>query len=66
MVYFVNSMSDLFHEEIPDSFLDEIFAVIEQTPHHTYQILTKRAERLPLASKDNPKQGNLWLAPLAP
>lgn len=46
-VYFVNSMSDLFHEDVSDAFLDSVFSVIEGTPHHTYQILTKRAERLP-------------------
>ena len=46
-IYFVNSMSDLFHEDIPDRFLDQVFSVIRQTPQHTYQILTKRAERLP-------------------
>ena len=44
-VYFVNSMSDLFHYGVPDTFLGEVFEVIEKTPHHTYQILTKRAER---------------------
>ena len=48
--YFVNSMSDLFHEDVPDSFLDRVFSVIEGTPHHTYQILTKRSERLPTTS----------------
>ena len=46
-VYFVNSMSDLFHEDIPDKFLNEVFGVIRATPQHTYQILTKRAGRLP-------------------
>lgn len=45
-VYFVNSMSDLFHEEIPFYFLDQVFEVIRATPHHTYQILTKRAKRM--------------------
>lgn len=40
--YFVNSMSDLFHEKMPYSYLDEIFEVIERTPQHIYQILTKR------------------------
>ena len=45
--YFVNSMSDLFHEAVSDKFLDRVFSIIETTPHHTYQILTKRAERLP-------------------
>ena len=47
-LYFVNSMSDLFHEAVPEAFLQKIFTVIEQTPHHTYQILTKRAEHMRL------------------
>lgn len=42
---FVNSMSDLFHERVPDVYLDLVFDVIRQTPQHTYQILTKRPER---------------------
>jgi protein gp37 len=46
-VYFVNSMSDLFHEDVEDAFIDQVFSVIDRTPQHTYQILTKRAERLP-------------------
>ncbi|NPU91251.1 MAG: phage Gp37/Gp68 family protein [Gammaproteobacteria bacterium] len=45
-VYFVNSMSDLFQDAVPFAFIDEIMAVIEATPQHTYQILTKRAERM--------------------
>ena len=45
-VYFVNSMSDVFHEEVPFSFIDQIFQTISKTPQHTYQILTKRAERM--------------------
>jgi protein gp37 len=43
---FVNSMSDLFHEDVPLSFIQEVFHVMEATPHHTYQVLTKRADRL--------------------
>ena len=43
---FVNSMSDIFHEDMPEEYLDKIFNVIELTPHHTYQILTKRADRM--------------------
>src|SRR4051812_48503123 len=43
---FVNSMSDLFHEAVPLDFIQRVFGVMEETPHHTYQILTKRAERL--------------------
>jgi len=45
-IYFVNSMSDLFHEEILFDFLDQVFEVIRATPQHTYQILTKRAKRM--------------------
>ncbi len=43
---FVNSMSDLFHQEVPDSFLDEVFAVMAMAPRHTFQILTKRPQRM--------------------
>jgi protein gp37 len=43
---FVNSMSDLFHEQMPFSYLQNIFQVMRETPHHIYQILTKRHERL--------------------
>lgn len=60
-VYFVNSMSDLFHEDIPDEFLDNIFSVVRQTPHHTYQILTKRAERLPQYFQRRVCPRNVWL-----
>jgi len=44
--FFVNSMSDLFHDDMPDEYLNQIFDVINQTPQHTYQILTKRAENM--------------------
>lgn len=43
---FVNSMSDLFHEDVPFSYLQEVFSVMRQTPWHIYQILTKRSTRL--------------------
>lgn len=43
---FVNSMSDLFHEEIPFEFVDQVMAVAMSTPRHIYQILTKRPERM--------------------
>jgi protein gp37 len=43
---FVNSVSDLFHEEVPFDFIDQVFAVMALTPQHTYQILTKRPERM--------------------
>lgn len=60
-VYFVNSMSDLFHEDVPDTFLDQVFHVIRKTPHHTYQILTKRAERLHGYFGKRPCPANIWL-----
>jgi protein gp37 len=43
---FVNSMSDLFHADVPDEFVDRVFAVMSLTPWHTYQVLTKRPERM--------------------
>ena len=60
-VYFVNSMSDIFHENMPIEYLNKIFEVIEQTPQHTYQILTKRADKMLdfLSKREIPK--NIWL-----
>ena len=43
---FVNSMSDLFHVAVPFEFIDRVFAVMALTPQHTYQVLTKRPERM--------------------
>lgn len=60
-MYFVNSMSDLFHEDIPDDYLDQIFKVIRQTPRHTYQILTKRAVRMREYFIDRTVPDNVWL-----
>ncbi len=45
-VVFVNSMSDLFHKDVPPSFIEEVWATMAQTPQHTYQILTKRPKRM--------------------
>ena len=45
-IVFVNSMSDLFHKDVPLSFIQKVFDVMNNTPMHTYQVLTKRAERL--------------------
>jgi protein gp37 len=45
-VVFVNSMSDLFHPEVPFEFIQKVFHVMNNTLQHTYQVLTKRAERL--------------------
>ena len=59
--YFANSMSDLFHAAVPDDFLDRVMDVMRSTPQHTYMVLTKRAQRLPVyfGSRDCPP--NLWL-----
>lgn len=59
--YFVNSMSDLFHEEMPEEFLDKIFDVIEKTPRHIYQILTKRDKRMADYFKNKSIPKNVWL-----
>jgi len=60
--YFVNSMSDLFHEKVPDEFIDEIFEVIRKSPQHQFQILTKRASRLESYFRNHPSPGsNAWL-----
>lgn len=59
--WFVNSMSDLFHEDIPDPFLDRVFDTIRATPQHVYQILTKRAERLPAYFRSRECPPNVWL-----
>jgi protein gp37 len=59
--YFVNSMSDLFHEEVPFSYIDQVFAVIDQATHHTFQILTKRADRMAAYFEGKKAPSNAWL-----
>ena len=54
---FVNSMSDLFHKDIPDSFIHQVFAVMAATPQHTYQLLTKRHGRMRSLLRDECKCG---------
>lgn len=60
-VYFVNSMSDLFHEEIPDDYLVRVLEVIRQAPQHIFQILTKRAERMAEFFRLRQPPRNAWL-----
>lgn len=60
-VFFVNSMSDIFHKDMPEDYLNAIFDVIEDTPQHTYQILTKRAERMKAFFTKRPAPKNIWL-----
>jgi len=59
--FFVNSMSDLFHEEMPFEYLDEIFKIIESTPQHIYQILTKREHIMAKYFKNKNVPHNVWL-----
>lgn len=59
--YFVNSMSDLFHEDVPDEFIDQVLEVCAATPQHTYQVLTKRAARLPEFFRARYVPENVWL-----
>lgn len=60
-VYFVNSMSDLFHEDVPFVYIDSVFNVIEQAHWHTFQILTKRADRLAAYFADRVAPVNAWI-----
>jgi len=58
---FVNSMSDLFHENVPAEFIDEVFSVMRGTPQHIYQVLTKRSERLAELSDTIDWPANVWM-----
>ena len=60
-VIFVNSMSDLFHPEVPTEFIKVVFAVMNQTPQHIYQVLTKRSERLKELSQELNWTNNIWM-----
>lgn len=58
---FVNSMSDLFHEEVPSEFIQAVFLVMNKTPQHTYQILTKRPDRLLTIAEKLKWTSNIWM-----
>ncbi|MBX9823735.1 MAG: phage Gp37/Gp68 family protein [Xanthobacteraceae bacterium] len=58
---FVNSMSDLFHEDVPLEYISRVFKTMNETSHHTYQVLTKRAERLKEVSKFLTWTPNIWM-----
>lgn len=59
--YFVNSMSDLFHEKMPHIFLDKILGIINLTPQHIYQILTKREDAMFEYFNNKQVPENIWL-----
>jgi protein gp37 len=54
-------MSDLFHRDVPEPYIARVFDVIARSPRHTYQILTKRAERLARVAPRLPWPSNLWI-----
>jgi protein gp37 len=60
-VIFVNSMSDLFHPDVPLAFIQRVFGVISDTPQHTYQVLTKRSKRLAELATALTWPPNLWM-----
>jgi protein gp37 len=58
---FVNSMSDLFHEDIPIEFIQRVFDIMRRANWHRYQILTKRSERMIELSAQLPWASNIWM-----
>src|SRR5262245_36697861 len=58
---FVNSMSDLFHKDVPVDFIQKVFATMRQASWHRFQILTKRADRLAELSPDIDWPANVWM-----
>jgi protein gp37 len=58
---FVNSMSDLFHEQIPDEFIAQVFDVMERANQHIFQVLTKRPERMLEIANELPWPANIWM-----
>lgn len=58
---FVNSMSDLFHEDIPDEYVGRVFDVMARADWHTFQVLTKREDRLAALAPDLRWPPNVWL-----
>lgn len=60
-VIFVNSMSDLFHRDVPDEFIFAVFNTMVIASHHTFQVLTKRPERVVELSSQLPWRDNIWM-----
>jgi protein gp37 len=60
-VIFVNSMSDLFHKNVPSSYIREVFRVMNECPHHQFQVLTKRPERAASLSRKLDWTPNIWM-----
>ena len=60
-IVFVNSMSDLFHKEVPADFIKRVFTIMNDNPQHVFQVLTKRAERLIELSAELVWTDNIWM-----
>lgn len=60
-IVFVNSMSDLFHPQIPETFIQQVFAVMNDNPQHVFQVLTKRAARVLELSPRLRWTHNIWM-----
>ncbi|HMD13869.1 MAG TPA: phage Gp37/Gp68 family protein [Bacteroidota bacterium] len=60
-IVFVNSMSDLFHEDVPLDYIKKVFDTMVRCPQHTFQILTKRSERLRKVAQELPWTSNIWM-----
>ncbi|MBD3749805.1 MAG: phage Gp37/Gp68 family protein [Sphingobacteriales bacterium] len=60
-IVFVNSMSDLFHPDVPTEFIKSVFEVMNKTPQHIYQVLTKRSERLIEIANGLNWSSNIWM-----
>lgn len=60
-IVFVNSMSDLFHQDVPLEYIKKVFHVMNENPQHTFQVLTKRADRLLKVDKDLKWSHNIWM-----
>jgi protein gp37 len=58
---FVNSMSDLFHEDVPNEFIQRVFAIMRKAHWHTFQVLTKRSDRLLLLDTQIDWPDNVWM-----
>jgi protein gp37 len=60
-IVFVNSMSDLFHKDVPIEFIQKVFKVMNENPQHTFQVLTKRGDRLYKIHKQLKWTHNIWM-----
>jgi protein gp37 len=58
--FFVNSMADTFHKDVPDEFIKKLFGVMNSCPQHTFQLLTKRSDRMVALSSSVNYTANIW------